>query len=166
MSGSLTLATLTGRDALAARGRRKPTTARHGAGEMDSGEARTVASVGMVERCRRAEDLLARWVALAGRPGDDLDPDSPKGAEALAFREDLETELRWLEANAARTAAEAKAKLAFALTLAALAGEADARYLAFLVRARAERAGLAERALPRSPLLSARGLFGAVGLRR
>ena len=155
MTSLLALARLTRDDGASARG-------------WDGAAAReaAAASGGMAERARGAGDLLARWVALAGRPGDDLDPDSAEGAAALAVREELETELRWLEAHAARTAAEAEAKLAVALALAALSGGADARHAAFLARAQAETAGLARGPAARASLLPGRGLFGAVGLRR
>lgn len=165
MSCLQTLATLTESGAAAARGWLWPPGGGQEAGKMDAGGAGGTPD-GAVERCRRCEELLARWVALTGRPETDLDPDSAEGIEALALRERLELELRWLEAHAPQSPVEAEAKLAVAVVLSAHAGEGDAGYLAFLVQAQAERAGLAGERSPRPARRSARGLFARVGLRR
>lgn len=138
MSGMQTFATLTRGDAVVA-GRR--------AAEMGTGDPRAAAPGGIVDRCRRCEELLARWTALVDRPGEDLDPDSPTGREALALMEALEAEVRWLEDTPARTAGEARAKLAVGAALVRASGSAEVapHFHAFLLAARAEVAEAAGR---------------------
>lgn len=146
MSGLQTLATLTGGGAAVARGRFGPSRGGRGIDDMDAGEARGAPGT-VAERCRRCEKLLARWAALADRPGADLDPDSPAGREALALMGTLEAELGWLEGRPARTADEAQAKLAFGTALVRAAGSAEfaPRFHAFLLTARAEAAEVPRR---------------------
>lgn len=120
-------------------------------------------------RCRRCGDLLARWQAVVGQPGEDLDPDTPAGLTALALWDAWEADLRWLEANPARTLQDAEAKLSLAMSFAELgSAEVAPRYHAFLLQAQSEvlaRSGVRQ-AGGVGTLAPARGWLWWIGLQR